>query len=50
MRKNHPRARMERGKRNDLVKVVVAVGALPLNANMLETIVVPTVQPYLGRG
>jgi hypothetical protein len=41
---------MERGKRNDLVKVVVAVGALPLNANMLETIVVPTVQPYLGRG
>jgi NAD(P)-dependent dehydrogenase (short-subunit alcohol dehydrogenase family) len=34
----------------DLVKVVVTVAALPLSANMLETIVLPTVQPYLGRG
>ena len=35
---------------DDLAKVVVTMAALPLNANMLETIVLPTVQPYLGRG
>ena len=33
----------------DLVKAVVTVATLPLHVNMLETIVLPTVQPYLRR-
>jgi len=35
---------------DDVVKAVVAMAALPLHVNMLEAIVLPTVQPYLGRG
>ena len=35
---------------DDLVKAVVTMAALPLNVNMLEAIVMPSVQPYLGRG
>lgn len=34
----------------DLTKVVVTVASLPLHVNMLQTIVLPTGQPYLGRG
>jgi len=35
---------------DDLVKVVVTIATLPLHVNMLESIVLPVVQPYLGRG
>jgi NAD(P)-dependent dehydrogenase (short-subunit alcohol dehydrogenase family) len=35
---------------DDLVSAVVAMAALPLHVNMLETIVLPVAQPYLGRG
>lgn len=35
---------------DDLVKAVVTMAALPLSVNMLEAIVLPTTQPYLGRG
>jgi len=34
----------------DLTGVVVTVASLPLHINMLETIVLPADQPYLGRG
>jgi NAD(P)-dependent dehydrogenase (short-subunit alcohol dehydrogenase family) len=35
---------------DDVVKVVMTVATLPLSINMVETIVLPTTQPYLGRG
>jgi|SRR5208282_998216 len=35
---------------DDLMKVVVTVAALPTHMNMLETIVLPVKQLYLGRG
>jgi NAD(P)-dependent dehydrogenase (short-subunit alcohol dehydrogenase family) len=35
---------------NELARVVVALAALPLHVNMLQVIVLPTTQPYLGRG
>jgi NAD(P)-dependent dehydrogenase (short-subunit alcohol dehydrogenase family) len=35
---------------DDVVKVVVTIATLPLHVNMLEAIVLPVVQPYLGRG
>jgi NAD(P)-dependent dehydrogenase (short-subunit alcohol dehydrogenase family) len=34
----------------DLARVVVTMASLPLHVNILETIVLPTEQPYLGRG
>jgi len=34
---------------DDLVKAVLTMATLPLHVNMLEAIVLPTVQPYLGR-
>jgi NAD(P)-dependent dehydrogenase (short-subunit alcohol dehydrogenase family) len=34
----------------DLVSAAVAMAALPANINMLEAIVLPIEQPYLGRG
>jgi len=35
---------------DDIVKVVMTVATLPLSINMIETIVLPTTQLYLGRG
>jgi NAD(P)-dependent dehydrogenase (short-subunit alcohol dehydrogenase family) len=35
---------------DDTVKVVMTMATLPLSINMLETIVLPTTQLYLGRG
>ena len=35
---------------DELASTVVAMAALPLHVNMLEAIVLPTTQPYLGRG
>jgi NAD(P)-dependent dehydrogenase (short-subunit alcohol dehydrogenase family) len=35
---------------DDIVKVVMTVATLPLSINMVETIVLPTTQLYLGRG
>jgi NAD(P)-dependent dehydrogenase (short-subunit alcohol dehydrogenase family) len=34
----------------DLVSAVVTMAALPMHINMLEAIVLPVAQPYLGRG
>jgi len=34
----------------DVVKVVMTIATLPANVNMIETIVFPTTQLYLGRG
>jgi NAD(P)-dependent dehydrogenase (short-subunit alcohol dehydrogenase family) len=34
----------------DLVPAVVTMAAMPPHVNMLETIVMPAIQPYLGRG
>ena len=35
---------------DDIAKVAVTMAALPANVNMLESIVLPVDQPYLGRG
>ena len=35
---------------DELATTVVTMAALPAHVNMLEAIVLPTVQPYLGRG
>jgi len=35
---------------DDVVKTVLTVATLPLNVNLLETVVFPIAQPYLGRG
>ena len=35
---------------DDIVKVVMTVATLPLSINMVETIILPTTQLYLGRG
>jgi len=35
---------------DDIVRAVMAMATLPLNVNMLETIVFPATQLYLGRG
>ena len=35
---------------DDIVKVVMTMATLPLSINMVETIVLPTTQLYLGRG
>ena len=34
----------------DVASILVTMASLPLNTNMLDTIVFPTVQPFLGRG
>ena len=34
----------------ELAEVVVAMCALPLTVNLCEAVVLPTAQPYLGRG
>ena len=34
----------------DLVMAVVTMAALPSHVNMLETVVLPVAQPFLGRG
>jgi NAD(P)-dependent dehydrogenase (short-subunit alcohol dehydrogenase family) len=35
---------------DEVARVLVTMASLPLSTNMLETIVFPTVQPFLGRG
>jgi NAD(P)-dependent dehydrogenase (short-subunit alcohol dehydrogenase family) len=34
----------------DIAKAVVTIATLPLHVNMIETVVFPVAQPYLGRG